>query len=536
MISRVEPVLGDTIDMTGRPIQDVVKLPQELKALTWRDLSNDDLLAFLIYYQSPSVTLLDVSRQTCSEANLLPSKGLPKFFVSKHLTSLNVSGAIRCDNHALKIIATHKHLISLDMSCTGLLHLKKLAPLDGLVTLNVSENYLRDGDLKFIGRHLLSLRQLNISRNELTNGGVVKHFLSSEHAVYFQLDVSNQKIHYITPESLQRVQDRLIQARERKEDKPVIDFVELVDTPNAPIRLANVLTEYPHVRHLTLSEARSIDWSMLPEFKHLQFLTLINSIDTKNKTLAKTMESETCWSVGISNSIFIKIDAMKSVDVEIFDRETEKRCEEYATHIRKNKHLTVFNLSHSKITLDFLLTILKSPTIQKLSIIRCMIVRPSYVEDAKERMALERNNVNEIRAAIMTAVGSNTVLTHFEFRDNTTSTSFRGVLNTNIILSLNEIEFIEDQLANNLRRLEATRQVVPLIAATQLGGGPLRHSSIDIMPMIYKFMGVSEPVTKTQLTGLSKQIEPEVELGKRRRQEQQRPLPFMFNPSMEVTK
>src|SRR5580692_1053179 len=80
--------VGDTtVDMTGRPIEDMITLGQSLKHVTWRNLSNDDLLAFLIYYKNPNVESLDISRQdSCREGELLiAKKGLPDVFVSEHL-------------------------------------------------------------------------------------------------------------------------------------------------------------------------------------------------------------------------------------------------------------------------------------------------------------------------------------------------------------------------------------------------------------------------------------------------------------------
>ena len=71
------------------------------------------------------------------------------------------------------------------------------------------------------------------------------------------------------------------------------------------------------------------------------------------------------------------------------------------------------------------------------------------------------------------------------------------------------------------------RQLLPLLAATQLGGD-LRHAAIPVLPMIYDFLGISTP-TPQVLVDMSKQIEPQVKLGRRTRKEAaNKPLPFMF--------
>lgn len=499
-----EVVPMTSVDFTGRPIKDIADLNNTIKSLTWRNLSNDELVVFFTIYNNPQLESLDLSRTTCKESQLL-IKQIPITFVVPNLRILNLSGTIRLTRKMLwRLIKKCPHLIDLDVSCTALTDVRPLSKLP-LVLLNVSNNYLNDIDAKYIHRFMTNITSLDLSQNDLTNEGIQTTFYGTR-LRYVRLNVGNQKTHHIRAEVLDDIQSRLLQMNEKEEktamEKQKIIMKNLVLVPSDNTKdVYDKIQQHPNTTHLMIHEL-SITWDdfnffSVRKLKHLTSLSIVGANLDNNKTSHYLFHHPT----------IVRIHFM---DVEISPK--------IAKLIARNKNLEQLTVSHNVISTEALMKLVEHTSI---SMLEFYYVRVKEITQSRQP-DLEQKISNQI---------VNAFLKNSALQDIYPGYLFIGFTPL-------QIQIIRDHLKENRQRLKMTKQIIPLLAATQLGG-PLRHSAIDILPIVYKFLGnepeggVDEP---PQLAELSQQIEPvQPPVGVKRTEEeirQTKPLPPMFESLM----
>lgn len=519
-------------NFTGRPISDMPFLSEypQLKELTWRNLSNDELITFFIGYTNWRLESLDLSRDVCREGELIMQKQLPKFRKSiwnlgnySHLRELNLAGTLRMTDDILyKLFQFNWYIRHLNLSCTALTTIphtiSQRREIRELEHLNVSNNYLKDEDAAFIHQHFLNLRYLDLSRNELTDDGVRAIFQLDNPTArlrYETLDVSNQKINYILPQTIERIQDKIrkggtiepIPLPELKFDetkwvyiRKEFGYTDPNDSDEEPDiqfhTIQELVDRFPNITVLKLwNDFIHVDLQPLSEFKHLHDLK-ISQIDSKNPTIKHLLEHKTIQKLTLTEFITWNLKS--------------------ANQIRNNHMLKELIIDGGLIDIDIVFRILESNTIHDLKIVDMIFTWKKQLTYAQFYELL----VQKIR--------QNHVLTNFQmdgkfnFIDPTIHP--RGGVRV-------YYKQITEHLEENRFRLQATQQILPLLAATQLGG-KLRHSAIDVLPIVYNFLAMPPP----PLAELSQQIEPapltQEEMTRKKRSraivQSQTPLPFMF--------
>lgn len=504
-----DPEIISKLDWTGRPIEDVRQLSQHrhyLKELTWRNLSKDAIIILLTYFgKAPwQIDKLDIGRDGCDEGKMLDKMNFPNWPGASWLKSLNLSGTMRITTHVLtNIVRGHQYLTELNLSCTALTDVRPLEILKfTLRSLNVSHNYLVDSDLQFIVRHLFNVVELDISHNNLTNDGVLTHLVPWA-TQFTKLNVADQKTNYVHPQTIERLEHEMKQKKDEKtpleqqeEERKQQTEVEVI--PRGDLKY--YLETYPNVTSLTFhreDHTKPFDFRFVPRFRHVQMIQTEGGL-ANNNTLAYLAKSRTCVTLHLR---YIQMrDNMLA----------------FAKAVRSNHVLKRLTFELSSVTLEVMKILLQSKSIESLTLdeTRIFVYRGGF--DLHQPTMVTIEEMRELVPFVL----KNEALTYLNLGQ---------FWNPDLIDPR-----INRHIDDNRKRLEAITQVAPLLAATQLGG-PLRHSSIDIMPIVYDFLGIGALTPqhlermKGKLVEASLKIEP-VKVGEKRSAEETeaRPLPFMF--------
>ncbi len=499
------------VDFTGRPITDYPLLYkyENVRKLIWRNLSDNDLKTLFVGYINDSVQHLDVSRDICDLTHLVEIQ--PLQYVSTNLTYLNISGSIYLTSSGLKhLLKSIPHITELDISCTGLSSESRLISFQkvpALTSLNMSRNYLDDRSVNQVfrrwwrqestsrmGQVFENLERLDISQNKFTQKGI-------EAFVQLRLlwrqeeeDVKEElppKLQYfkILPQRGQFIPPQLQEELTRALTRPTLQTVKIV-TIGTVEELDNVVKNYPNIEKIIIRFAYEIfrttganryglfDFRKLLYFKHLQHIEYTsNGVMPVNKTIDFLAKHPVCQTLEIHEVSFRDHISLAHV-------------------IRKNKVLKHVGFYSCDLKLEFVKLLLENTLLKTMSI-------EGYEEYSPQD--------------IIPLILQNKTLLHFSVTNSLDKKSQFGWKHQ---------KQIQAHLDENKQRLQVANQVIPLLAAVQHGGA-LRHSAIDLIPQIFQFMG-QQPPSRDELKKTSQQIEPQLKLGRRKRQQQ--PLPYMFTP------
>lgn len=492
---------GEDVDMTGRPFSDYSMLFQynKIHQLIWKNLSSEELFNLFNFYHDANVRILNVSRDKCDLAQLTELKS--EVLGLKQLTVLNISGTLRLSTKKLvhTLVSSFPHLVDLNVSCTGLTDVTPLAKLTALQSLNVSHNYLNDGDAKSLATEFKLLSQLDISHNELTNEGLLQ-FLNN-HTIR-QLNVSEQRAQTISPDTQQLVAEHIVP---RQQDIKVPERESDFEFIPSNTSLDNTLKYNPNTINIRVVNVDDFENDNLPNFhfkrllrfKHLQRLA-IGPIDYHGwflpvkKTIRFVAHHPTCHELHL-----LHLDLTDQMG--------------FARALAKNEVLKTVLLRQCYAHLDFMKLLISNRSIERLIVHSWMRPNPEHI------LAPLLNH-----DLLVPLLMENKTLTSVEGRYFGTNPNY---------LQVEGIDELLQHLEQNKQRKQVINQVVPLLAAIQHGGA-LRHSAIDLMPMIFRFAGQTVP-SREQLKETSETIEPVVRIGQRRTRQTQDPLPFMFTKLMK---
>ncbi len=538
------------LDMTGLPIQSFSELRyyKNLTKLVWRNLSNEDLALLLLSYANPNITYLDLSRDECDEGKLqteyvrkkdielmndplepYPVTGeLPKSFISRNLTYLNVSGMVRLTdrkrmfemytskglrsvdvgNKRLRyMVENHPHLTELIASCTGMTSVDQLENLSALTSLDVSNNYLTGQDFREIIYKFPAIKRLNISRNELGDGDVQLVLDPEFKFPFVELDVSNQKINYINPQILEILRDKVsgVEAKEVKEMKEIIDYSKEIFRAGTQQNLDDILNQHPKLQHLSIAPVDEIvEWqkfdnfSGIPKLKHLQSLKF-NSMRLNHVLARDIFKSKTC------------------IDIEVLNCDFGIRTRWIARAIQSNKVLQTLHIDTCIVRPNILLAIFQNRSITYLEL---------------KGIDIDDDDIRFDKDACLEEILKNDILLSLQFTHRTLvsdDANRRSVWGVQSVFGTEDEKLIQAHLAENRQKLQVMH-MLPLIAATQLGGS-LRHSILrsPALGMISGFMGQPTPELETTKQ-ISQFVEPVRTHKKSTRSQTAPPLPLLFDP------
>jgi len=523
----------EPIEQTGRGLS-IVRLADtfdrhelivysNIRELTVRNLDPQDavdVFQYIITTKSAQMEKLDLGRDgPCNLSRLVP---MPKFQGQfKRLQYLDLSGVVDLSGHGLSelvdIIWNFWNL-TLILMCTHITRFKDLRQTSANI-LNVSYNYLDSRDVRDIIRFLDSpqLVSLDISHNyfrdedirELING-------VSERGEPLSLQVNDQHIHYIKPETLLAVEMLA-------NKKPPEQALEDVKAKEERDQKQHEYISYRRVGFDYLFKANP-NWRLiggievdvgsafeyLPKFKQLHTLILVIS-RMKETELHKLMP-------------ITKIEGLTKLRLGEHQDEPMSFPKKFLRALSKMPNLQYLELPmyfHSAIEL------LRSESIQTLHLFNPFDVAQDRID--KLFSAFMQNTSLEQLLVIGAEDEINETLeevyNHF---------SRLGIYRDMLPHAKIMIEHLKE---NKEKRLQM-QKIMPILMGAQLGARNL-NQIINFLPTIYNFTGdipieQKEARALEQLIDPRKTVNPEQTLTRTKRklvELERRPLPLMFDTS-----
>lgn len=340
------------------------------------------------------------------------------------------------------------HLTELNLSCSGLNNVSALKKLTALTSLNLSNNYLDDASIQTLRK--MKLQSLDISRNDITNSGLQKLTKSK---TLLHLNVADQRIHYITHETLEKLNTMIIQNKEwqpKVRKYPNVGYFEGKDAEGFShliVDLRDDDKEYSFPKKLSKDYPNA-------EWLNLQYLENEDEDECKaglsGKTRFPIRNFKHLRQLNVSGFQHLPPDIFKNKSVETL---VIGCCHlndgSLLKGLRQNPNITELNIRESQMNDNLFIELMKISSVLELVIARIPLTRaiiPSILaNDSLSSLYIEP----------------------FDFGDD----RYR----------------VNQHLGQNEARRRALMRTVPLLAAMQVGG-PLKNSAKDLLPMIYGFM------------------------------------------------
>ncbi len=440
-----DPDPNVTLDLTSQSVDSKTLGEIELKRvtdLTWHDLNSTQLKLLFALFPDIPIRRLDISRQVCHIHELLSNVVFAPTL--KSVTHLLASGVFLLTKSTVAEIADEfPHLTELNLACSGLNNVSALKKLTALTSLNLSNNYLDDASIQTLRK--MKLQSLDVSRNDITNSGLQRLIKSK---TLMNLNVANQRIHYITHETRDKLNTMLIRNKERQpkvRKYPNVGYFE--EDNHLIVDLRDNDKEYSFPKKLSKDYPNA-------EWLNLQYLENEDEDECKaglsGKTRFPIRKFKHLHQINVFGFQHLPPDIFKNKSVEVLRIGCcNLEDESLLKGLRQNSNITELHISDSQMNDNFFIELLKIPSILEIYVMRIPLTRiiiPSI---------LANTSLRTLR------------ITPFDFGDD----RYR----------------VNQHLGQNEARRRALMRTVPLLAAMQVGG-PLKNSAKDLLPMIYGFM------------------------------------------------
>ncbi len=420
-------------DFTGRPLnsETLNQLSQtQVTKLKWKNLDPHDVNVLFTFNTQFRLQTLNINRDVCDSEQFSLSQLVEPTkisFVPSTLTSLFAAAVFRLTKHTSlrTLLEPFPHLTELSLACSGINDVRPLITIQTLVLLNLENNYIDDHGAYLLSR--TSLKQLNISRNDITDRGL-QHFF--ENKTLTDLVAVNQRIHYISPNTLEALE--IVTKRHRKQKKPKYANVQKYDEENAILFVNNseifhkdIPKLYPNTVHLQLQgDFKSV--SPIYKFKHLQSLQFLQITRLPHDAFQHTGITE--LSIDYSDNL---------VDLDKLENAT-------------NVH--TLQLYNTPLTDTLFKQILQLPNLLFLNI----------YGDAQPKLT---------RAIVPLLLKNESLISlnivNFDWADSK--------------------KYVDRHIGlNKSRRLKLVKSL-PLLAGLQLGGS-MKNAIVDLLPMVYDYL------------------------------------------------